>query len=91
MARQKNPDKPAAPKMTVEQKHARFIEKAGPRVDRVLSSIGALAKLSRREAYDYTPSQVTQILNAIGEACEKMEKAFTTTTTKGKPGGFSFK
>ena len=46
------------------------------RVDRVIQSVYALAKLARPNAYTWTPVELDKIIDALGKAFEHCERSF---------------
>jgi cytochrome c556 len=71
-----------------ESKSDRFLRLGTPRVNKVLTAIDSLTKLSKGKS-EYTVQQVEAMLTAIGMACEKLKNAYTRQSSSGGS-GFKF-
>ncbi len=59
-----------------ESKADKFLRLAPGRVNKILSSIDSLKKLSSRSSYEYTSEQVEKMFTALKGSLEECEKAF---------------
>lgn len=67
-----------------ETKSQVFKRLAESRMNKVLSGLDGVAKLSNKSAYEYTPDQVAKITGALKAAVERVEGAFAgKAATKG--------
>lgn len=71
-----------------ETKEAKFKRLAEPRVNKIISGITSLGKLSNRSSYAYTDEQVTKMFSAIQSALDGAKEKYNPQ--KKKNGGFSF-
>lgn len=62
------------PPNTTESKSDKFIRLANHRTNRVLKYLDALGNLTNKSVYEYTPEQVTRIIEAIDLAVNTCEK-----------------
>jgi hypothetical protein len=54
----------------------RFLYLAEKRVDKALTAINSVAKLSDRKNYSYTPEQASQIIGALEESVKSLKDEF---------------
>ena len=73
---------------TIEGKHQKFLEIAKPRMDSALDKIRLVGNLSNRATYEYSETEIKQMVKALEQATEDMAQRFTPAS-KGKT-GFSF-
>ena len=66
----------------------RFDRVVSPRVNKAVKAIEVIG-FCAGSTYESTPDKVGQILNALNDACKKLQKVFAGETTGG--GGFSLK
>lgn len=71
-----------------ETKEAKFKRLAEPRVNKIISGIASLGKLSNRSSYAYTDEQVTSMFAAIQTALDEAKEKYNPQ--KKKSSGFSF-
>lgn len=71
-----------------ELKAQNFIRLAEPRVNKIISGLASLGKLSNHSAYSYSEEQVDKMFEAIQDALNDAKEKFKPQ--KGKSGGFSF-
>ncbi len=72
-----------------ESKADRFLRLAPARINKVLSGLQSLSKLSSRNSYEYTEEQVQKMFGAIRNELEECEAAFKPKE-KREDKGFSF-
>lgn len=79
----------AEPSGIRESKADKFLRLAPPRVDKVLSAINSLKKLSAHGSYEYTQEQVDKMFDSIRKKVDECEAAFKPKSDE-KNEGFSF-
>lgn len=72
-----------------ETKAEKFMRLAPPRVNKVISGLQSLAKLSSHGSYEYTEDQVQKMFDAIKTELATCEAAFKPKEEK-KNSGFTF-
>lgn len=72
-------------------KRQRFEKIAGNRVQRVLDTLQLLKNCSNRNNYEYTESDVEQMLTEITKALKEVRAAYTGELNKANKKGFTFK
>lgn len=65
-----------APKSPPRDKRANFLRLAPKRTNAALKRIRMLRALANKSAYEYTPEDVSKILDALAKAVEDVDRAF---------------
>ncbi len=60
-----------------EKKHERFVRVAVKRVNQILTDLDKLGNCASKVNYDYTDTEVAQILSALEAGLEELETKFT--------------
>lgn len=84
-----NPTKPETKKREKKDPRKAWQEIAPRRIGRVLQTVNALSKLARPTAYTWTPTELTEMIAALGDAFERCERCFRNPGTV-KVEGFKF-
>ena len=67
------------------EKRAKFVRFAEKRTQVALSSIRKIGNLSNRRAYEWSPSDVNKIVNALRDAIADMEGKFDPKNSEKHP------
>lgn len=65
-----------------ETKAEKFIRLADFRTNKVIEYLNSLSNLSNKSVYEYTPEQVTAIIQAIDDQLNKTQEALTAVEVK---------
>lgn len=71
-------------------KRQRFEKVAGSRVQRVLDTLQLLKNCSNRNNYEYSESDVDQMISEISKALKELRSTYENEIHKAKKHGFSF-
>lgn len=70
--------------MEKETNAERFIRVAENRVNKIADLLEGMAKMPRKDYYEYTPEQVATIFDYLREKIHETERAFITQSASGK-------
>lgn len=66
----------------VRDRRERFVTLAEARTDKALHAIRLLGNLSNRSNYEYSDSDVTQIIQALEQEIRTMKRRFSNASTR---------